>query len=185
MICRPHNAPKATQDVDAIYMHSDSVYMPGTLQVLKELEPAARAAPSSTDRAQSAVMSWDEVRTMARSGMEFGSHTESHPILASIGDPAQLRQELEGSKAALERETGRPVTALAYPVGGRGAVNEAVLAATEAAGYRFAFTYLPGTNRLSASNRFALKRIPVERYTTRRMFAAALELPELMIGRRT
>lgn len=33
----------STQDVDAIYMHSDSVYMPGTLQVLKELDKLTKA----------------------------------------------------------------------------------------------------------------------------------------------
>lgn len=154
------------------------------LKVLQELEHAACLSPSVADRMQSAVMTWDEVREMARAGMEFGSHSESHPILATLDDAAQLQRELEGSKRTLEHEIGRPVTALAYPVGGRDAVNAAVLEATEAAGYRFAFTYLPGTNRLVATNPLLLKRIPVERYTTRRMFATALELPELILGGR-
>jgi len=149
------------------------------LQVLQELNSAAGEIPRSGDHAQSALMTWDHVREMSRAGMEFGSHTVSHPILSTITDPSLLRWELEESKATIERETGRPVVALAYPVGGRDAANDAVLAATARAGYQFAFTYQPGVNRIGSSDRFRLKRLAVERYTTRGMFSAALELPEI------
>jgi O-antigen/teichoic acid export membrane protein/peptidoglycan/xylan/chitin deacetylase (PgdA/CDA1 family) len=149
------------------------------LQILQQLCDAARVDISPADLALSAPMTWEQVREMSRAGMEFGSHTVSHPILSTINDPILLRSELEGSKAAIERETGRPVQALAYPVGGRDSVNAQVVQATAQAGYRFAFTYQPGANKRLSGERFLLKRLQVERYTTRSMFSAALELPEV------
>ncbi len=149
------------------------------LQVLEQLRRLTKVEMSAEALAQSAPMTWDQVREMSRAGMEFGSHTISHPILSTITDPVLLRRELEESKAKIEGETGRPVIALAYPVGGPHAVNDAVLAATEQAGYRFAVTYQVGVNKLSTCKQFMLKRIPVERYTSRHMFVAALQLPEV------
>lgn len=124
-------------------------------------------------------LSWDQVREMSAAGMEFGSHTVTHPILSRISDPAQLHAELSGSKQAIEAELGRPVLSLAYPVGGADAVNAEVLRQTQEAGYRFAFTYESGVNQLSEATRFRMKRLRVERYTSRDMFIAAMELPSV------
>lgn len=149
------------------------------LQALSELAAAAGVSLSDDEKAGSAPMTWAQIREMSNAGMEFGSHTVSHPILSTIADDAQLQHELCESKAAIERELGRPVVALAYPVGGRDAINGDVLAATEKAGYRVAFTYQPGTEIPRQASRFSLPRIHVERYTTRARFKASLVLPEL------
>lgn len=146
---------------------------------LQQLREATAVAIAPVTDRQSACMTWDQIREMSAGGMEFGSHTVTHPILSTIGDLAHLRFELEESKAAIERETGRPVLALAYPVGGRMAVSDAVVAAVDQSGYKFAFTYEPGCNKPSRCERFLLKRLQVERYTTRSLFAASMEMPEI------
>ncbi len=148
--------------------------------VMQELERQANAAgvggaPSADPLAS--PLQWQQVREMARDGMEFGSHTVTHPVLTRLGGAAPLARELGLSRQRIAHETGRSVTALAYPVGGRDAVDEQVLQATAEAGYRLAFTYQPGVNRMPAPPRLMLKRLHVERYTTRALFAAALELP--------
>jgi peptidoglycan/xylan/chitin deacetylase (PgdA/CDA1 family) len=149
------------------------------LLALKELDQATHGLPiSSADRAQSQAMNWAQIKTMAQAGMEFGSHSVSHPILANIEDAAALRQELESSKRSLQRETGQAVTALSYPVGGRDAVNAQVLTATKQAGYQLGFTYQTGLNKPLMVDPLLLKRLHIERYTTRHMFAASLEVPE-------
>ena len=149
-------------------------------QVIDQLKAELKVAMTLDHIEQSTPLSWDQVREMSRGGMEFGSHTVSHPILSTITDPMLLRFELDGSKATLEREIGKPVLALSYPVGGRDAVNDQVLAATAKAGYQCAFTYQSGANKLtSGDERYYLKRLHVERYTTRAMFSAALEMPEI------
>ena len=93
-------------------------------------------------------MTWAQVTEMAKAGMEFGSHSVSHPILSAIANTNQLRQELEVSKAAIERAVGQSIHALAYPVGGPNAINEQVLTAVAQAGYSVAFTYQSGGNRM-------------------------------------
>jgi peptidoglycan/xylan/chitin deacetylase (PgdA/CDA1 family) len=149
-------------------------------QIIEQLKAELKVEMTLDHIELSAPLSWDQVREMSRGGMEFGSHTVSHPILSTITDPMLLRFELDGSKATLEREIGKPVLALSYPVGGRDAVNDQVLAATAQAGYQCAFTYQSGANRLtSGDERYYLKRLHVERYTTHAMFSAALEMPEI------
>jgi O-antigen/teichoic acid export membrane protein/peptidoglycan/xylan/chitin deacetylase (PgdA/CDA1 family) len=149
-------------------------------QIIEQLKAELNVEMTLDQIELSSPLSWDQVREMSRGGMEFGSHTVSHPILSTITDPMLLRFELDGSKATLEREIGKPVLALSYPVGGRDAVNDQVLAATAKAGYQCAFTYQSGANKLtSGDERYYLKRLHVERYTTRAMFSAALEMPEI------
>jgi len=148
------------------------------LRVLEELDTQAGVALDDATRAASEPMTWDHVRALNAAGMEIGSHTVSHPILARTA-PATMRAELEQSKADIERETGQAPLALAYPVGGVSAVDDAVIAATSAAGYQIAFTYRSGVNPLPIAAPLLLKRLHVERYTTRPMFEAALQLPSV------
>ena len=39
-------------------------------------------------------LSWDAVRSLASSGVEFGAHTKTHPILSALADPEELREEI-------------------------------------------------------------------------------------------
>jgi peptidoglycan/xylan/chitin deacetylase (PgdA/CDA1 family) len=64
-----------------------------------------------------ALMTPHEVGVLSRQpGIEIGSHTARHPILAHA-TVEQQRAEIEESRAALERWTARPVRAFAYPNG--------------------------------------------------------------------
>ena len=62
------------------------------------------------------LLHWAEVREMAAGGIAFGSHTRTHPDLRRV-TATQAREELAGSRKAIEDAVGRPVTALAYPYG--------------------------------------------------------------------
>ena len=61
------------------------------------------------------ALSGDEIAEM-KGSVDFQSHTVFHPILPSC-KAVKARWEIGESKAALERELGRPVYALAYPNG--------------------------------------------------------------------
>ncbi|MWK35092.1 polysaccharide deacetylase family protein [Actinomadura sp. J1-007] len=80
------------------------------------------------------LMTVGQIASVARSGMEVASHGLRHVPLPAASDDA-LAAELAGSRAALERIVGEPVTGFAYPYGHAGA-REA--AAAEAAGYDYA-----------------------------------------------
>lgn len=127
---------------------------------------------------QSRPLTWDQVREMNAHGIEFGSHTVTHPILANIGD-AQLREELALSRACIEQAISCPVNVLAYPVGYDFAFNSNVMAATREAGYRVGVSYIPGVNDTREMDMFQLRRLHVERYVSRLEFECMLALPRL------
>ncbi len=77
----------------------------------------------------------DEVRWLAGEGVAIGSHGITHRRLTSLPDGA-LAEELVASRERLERITGRPVDAIAYPWG---AADARVTAAAGRAGYRLGF----------------------------------------------
>lgn len=62
------------------------------------------------------MMSSQQVRALHAAGMEIGAHTVNHPILASLGDAAALREIAEG-KECLEALIGARVKSFAYPNG--------------------------------------------------------------------
>jgi peptidoglycan/xylan/chitin deacetylase (PgdA/CDA1 family) len=124
-------------------------------------------------------VSWDQLREMHAAGFEIGSHGVHHHMLAKLPH-AEMVEELVQSRLAIARELGAPAQSLSYPVGGDLAFDEPVMAATEAAGYLAACSYICGTNLQSSPNRFALYRLPVEHVMSLGWFAAMLTLPELM-----
>lgn len=158
------------------------------LRQLKGVPDAVRRAAIEQVRAQlapdndtelplSRPLNWAQVREMAAGGMEFGSHTVSHPLLTQV-TPALLDAELAESKQELERQLGRPCNAVSYP---DGAVNPAVMRAAADAGYDFGVGYFPGINKYRRLDRFSLNRLHIERYTTRPYFAAMLAAPAVFM----
>jgi peptidoglycan/xylan/chitin deacetylase (PgdA/CDA1 family) len=81
-------------------------------------------------------MNWEELRQLAGSGWEVGSHTCTHPVLTEI-DPGAAASELSRSKAACEAEIGARCRSVAYPLG---AWDETVTEAARGAGYEFGVT---------------------------------------------
>ncbi len=86
------------------------------------------------------TVEWPQIREMSEGGMEFGSHSSTHPYLTQ-SEPHLLTWELKASKAALEEVTGKSITALAYPFG---LYDDRVIAAAREIGYRTACTIDPG-----------------------------------------
>ncbi len=80
-------------------------------------------------------LTWEETREMQKAGMEIGSHTKFHPYLGDIKDPAELKNEIVGSKNILEESINAHITSFAYPFGEHAttSINE-----VKHAGYRTA-----------------------------------------------
>jgi peptidoglycan/xylan/chitin deacetylase (PgdA/CDA1 family) len=98
----------------------------------------------------------DEIRDMQGRGCTFHSHTRTHASLPRLDDAA-LADQLAGSRQALAGLLGQAVEYIAYPFGH---VDDRVVAATRAAGYRAAFATQPGFNRRDV-NRFRIRRLDV------------------------
>jgi peptidoglycan/xylan/chitin deacetylase (PgdA/CDA1 family) len=61
-------------------------------------------------------LTWNQIRQMAASGIEIGSHTVHHWSLASVL-PQTARTELSQSQATLEKQLGVPIQFFCYPSG--------------------------------------------------------------------
>lgn len=63
-------------------------------------------------------MNWQEIMEMQESGLvSFAAHTISHPLLAAIEDPEELRYEINESGNILEEKFGYPFRIFASPIG--------------------------------------------------------------------
>jgi peptidoglycan/xylan/chitin deacetylase (PgdA/CDA1 family) len=63
-----------------------------------------------------APMTWDQLRRCEASGMTFGPHTVTHPVLSRASDE-QVRFELSESWRRLRAEASTPVPIFCYPNG--------------------------------------------------------------------
>lgn len=62
------------------------------------------------------MLTWHEIREMERSGIDFGSHTLTHPDLTRLSFD-RVEAEICDSKAILENALGAPAECFAYPYG--------------------------------------------------------------------
>jgi len=102
------------------------------------------------------MLSWDQIREMHAAGIEFGSHTITHPILSRIPHDEMLK-ELRESKQLLTDYLGNAIISFAYPNGKTPDYNDDVKAALKQCGYSYAVTTRPGFNRAFADP-FELRR---------------------------
>jgi peptidoglycan/xylan/chitin deacetylase (PgdA/CDA1 family) len=114
-------------------------------------------------------LSWEQVAEMAAHGIQFGSHTLTHPLLTRVPHDEARRQIID-SRRALEDRLGGAVDLFCYP---RGDFDASVQALVGEAGYRAACSTLPGVND-RATDRYALRRTYVSRRDTTREFARKL-----------
>ncbi len=103
-----------------------------------------------------ALMDWNQIRDLARCGIEFGSHSCTHADLTQLA-PGDLAAEVGDSKKAIEDQLGRAVRHFCYPYG---AHDQRVVAAVRQAGYLTACTTRRGALRADADP-FRLPRLTV------------------------
>ena len=76
-------------------------------------------------------LSGDEIKEMNEYGIEFGSHTHTHPHLTALS-PDQMLHELSYSRSVLENLISKEVVSVCYPFGD---VNRQVIETARKAGY--------------------------------------------------
>lgn len=121
-------------------------------------------------------LTWPEVDELHRAGIEFGSHTASHPELVCLDWP-QIERELRDSRAAIESRLGSHVPAFAYPFAFPQADEKFATGFREtlrAAGYESCVTteigiVAPGDNPLE------LRRLPANDCDDPALFRAKLD----------
>lgn len=115
-------------------------------------------APMSWYGEQPRLLSWKQIEELDRAGaFRFEAHSRTHPNLLAL-DEAGARDEIFGSKAALEDRLGRPVTLFSYPAGLFGERERRLVAE---AGFEAAVSCEPGINA-AVTDRYALRRRQID-----------------------
>jgi peptidoglycan/xylan/chitin deacetylase (PgdA/CDA1 family) len=118
------------------------------------------------------ILNWDQVQTMQRSGISFGSHTVSHPVISQLIQ-AEMETELAESKHFLEEKLGSAVEDFAFPFGHVADCGTQAAATLARLGYRSAVTTVLGVNSPGA-DLFALRRMQIDEEHSLPMFAFSL-----------
>lgn len=105
-------------------------------------------------------LNWEEMRLMEQSGwVSFGAHTQHHPILGYLDDPAEVIDEVKRSRLVLEEALGHPVHSFAYPVGKLEHVGSHGVMAVKEAGFKWALTTIEEANT-PQTDPLLLRRLP-------------------------
>jgi peptidoglycan/xylan/chitin deacetylase (PgdA/CDA1 family) len=115
------------------------------------------------------LLSWAAARRLAEQGVDFGSHSATHPALPEIALES-VRTEVLESREAIEKHLGVLPTALAYPYG---KFNSSVRRLVQIAGYHIALSCLPTAANFE-SDTLALPRLEVHGSDTVNDFALKL-----------
>ena len=102
------------------------------------------------------MLSWEEVKIMHESGISFGSHTVTHPILSKLSVD-RAREEIQESKAVIDQKLRTPIRTFAYPNGRKDDFNESTKRLLKEAGYVCALTTKFGANEID-EDLFDLRR---------------------------
>ena len=136
------------------------------------------------DLANELIMTWDQIREISAAGMDIESHCKHHRVLETVPRD-ELDDELLGSRLELEAQIGKPVRAVAYPVGRSIAKHGHIRDAVAAAGYKVGFTNSSGVNMMWPTmarglvDRFDIKRISTDRDLSDSMLLAHIAVPPL------
>jgi peptidoglycan/xylan/chitin deacetylase (PgdA/CDA1 family) len=118
--------------------------------ILSSVLPREDSDASGGDR----MLTWSEVEEMKSGGIEFASHTVSHPLLTYEKDEDVL-EELSKSRQIVAEKLGAQVKAFAYP---NGDWDDRVRRLVKKAGYSCAFTTRPGWHQ-EGDDPFVIRRI--------------------------
>jgi peptidoglycan/xylan/chitin deacetylase (PgdA/CDA1 family) len=117
-----------------------------------------------------AHLAWRDIRRWQSRGIEFASHTATHPRLSWL-EESDVARELAASRGALARQVGVETPALSYPFGAAGARERAI---ARAEGYSLGF----GLAARWRGDRYAIPRLPVYVWSPPRPAVGALSALE-------
>ena len=107
---------------------------------------------------QSAMLQWNQIRTMHVAGVEIGAHTLTHPTLSRL-DPVAANYEIVASIRRVKEMVGRETITFAYPYGGEADVSRSVVEACRESGARAAVMLVAGD--MPGNDLFRIPRVMV------------------------
>lgn len=121
-------------------------------------------------------LTWGEVRELQKAGIDFGSHTVTHPQLRNL-DTKGIEEEVRCSKEKIEEELGCPTSSFSYPYAfpeTDGDFTRRLQSILAECGYGNGVSTVIGTAD-RAANIFFLKRLPMNSHDDPHLFEAKIE----------
>jgi peptidoglycan/xylan/chitin deacetylase (PgdA/CDA1 family) len=108
----------------------------------------------------------EQIRDLARAGVEIGAHTRTHPNLGAIADVDRLYDEVVGGRDELEQLAATNVRYFAFPFGRHANLNQRVFQIAREAGLAGVCSAYGGFN-FPGDDPFHLQRVPTDEHLIR------------------
>jgi len=118
------------------------------------------------------ILNWDEIREISNYGIEFGSHTCSHIVMAK-SDLNSIKREVIDSTKLISEKLNKSTQIFSYPRGRPADFNNQHYDILREAGIELAVSSIEGINKGNIEN-YRLKRLSVTLNQTIYSFAARL-----------
>jgi peptidoglycan/xylan/chitin deacetylase (PgdA/CDA1 family) len=102
------------------------------------------------------MMNWDDIRQLQGRGFTIGSHSHTHPMLASLENESEIRDELETARQIITKETGIAPLTISYPIG---SFDERVTSMAEKSGYRYGLAVKQQFYNTTEDSRWEIPRV--------------------------
>ena len=104
------------------------------------------------------LLSWDEIRKMSSWGMEIGSHTRSHMRLADLSTKDSRLNEIDGSKADIEKHLDVECKYISWPYGTIHDIDSSSMQVVRSAGYHACFSAIRGSVVADETDQYCIPR---------------------------
>jgi len=112
-----------------------------------------------------APLSWTQVRELAKGGIDFGAHSQSHERLSKL-NVNDCYNEIIRSKKKIEMELNKEINAFSYPNGLKEDFTDEIKKMVSKSGFSCAFTMIEGMNSMN-SDKYELARFsPANEYSS-------------------
>ncbi len=120
-------------------------------------------------------LTWDQIREMNANGIDFGSHTCSHPILSRC-TKEELEHEIRTSKATIDKMVDKDTVFFCYPNGGSADFNQRAVNILRDSGFVAAVTTIAGRNNVKKQDPFRLRRVSISGESSYKMLYQLISL---------
>ena len=110
---------------------------------IRDLAHALQMNDPASPPACHTPLSWADARELEKSGIRFGSHSQSHYVFTGL-NRTEAERQLRHARSRLETELAAPLSTFAYPIGNRWNFTGRELKLLSEIGYTSAVTMTPG-----------------------------------------
>ncbi|MBS1573222.1 MAG: polysaccharide deacetylase family protein [Bacteroidetes bacterium] len=122
------------------------------LAVLQSIEEQCKDVSTPSGK----MMDWKDIKELATAGFIIGSHSHTHPMLASLEDKCEIESELKISGQIIQENLGFFPDTISYPIG---SYDRRVMQIAQEQGYRFGLAVEQKFYNYNKDNLFSIPRV--------------------------